>query len=125
MSAPSETHAKLPAIGQRIAGKYRIEQLIGRGGMGVVFAAEHEILHQRVAIKFLLPERADDPALAVRLLNEARAAARIRSEHVARVLDVDELPEGGAFIVLEYLLGMNLAETLDRRGRLPVAEATH
>jgi serine/threonine-protein kinase len=119
----AETSSRLPMIGERIAGKYRIERMIGRGGMGVVFAAEHEVLHQRVAVKFLVPERADDPVLTTRLLNEARAAASIRSEHVARVLDVEELAGSGAFIVLEYLEGMNLADVLDRRGQLPMREA--
>ncbi|HEY2509785.1 MAG TPA: serine/threonine-protein kinase, partial [Polyangiaceae bacterium] len=117
------TDLSLPATGDVLAGKYRVERLLGQGGMGAVFAASHELLRQRVAIKVILGERARDPASVARFLNEARAMARIQDEHVARVTDVGTLENGAAFMVLEYLDGMDLSDAIGARGPLPVAEA--
>ena len=91
--------------------------------MGVVFAARHRELEQRVAIKFLLPEFAEQGMAAERFRREARAAARMRGEHVCRVLDVGTIESGIPFMVMEYLEGRDLASELDRRGQLPVEEA--
>jgi serine/threonine protein kinase len=112
------------AIGDVIADKYSVERAIGEGGMGVVFAARHRELDQRVAIKFLLPEIAQQGMAAERFRREARAAARIRGEHVCRVLDVGTLPGSGIpYMVMEYLEGRDLANELERRLRLPPEEA--
>jgi serine/threonine protein kinase len=110
------------AIGDVIADKYSVERVVGEGGMGVVYAARHLELDQRVAIKFLLPEIATQGMAAERFRREARAAARIRGEHVCRVLDVGTL-RGIPYMVMEYLEGRDLANELDRRGRLPPEEA--
>src|SRR5580700_5275083 len=112
----------LPAPGDVLAGKYRVERLIGRGGMGAVFAAQHMLLNQRVALKLLLGELADSPEASARFLNEARAAAQIQGEHVARVLDIGQLPTGAPFMVLEYLEGADLSAVLHQRGPLPVSD---
>ncbi|HEY2516195.1 MAG TPA: serine/threonine-protein kinase [Polyangiaceae bacterium] len=109
--------------GQMLAGKYRILRLVGRGGMAEVYAARHEILHQTVAVKVLLPAVAAIPGAATRFLNEARSAARIRSEHVAQVMDVGMREDGSAYIVLEYLEGEELQRVIERRGPLPTSEA--
>ncbi|MCU0694028.1 MAG: serine/threonine protein kinase, partial [Polyangiaceae bacterium] len=109
--------------GQVFAGKYRVERVIGAGGMGVVVSAEHIELHQRVALKFLKPEAAKKPDLVERFLREARAATRIRSEHVVRVLDVGRLDDGLPFLVMEFLEGVDLGERLQRGGALPVPDA--
>ncbi len=112
------------AEGQTIAEKYRVERVLGEGGMGMVVAAWHLGLQQRVAIKFLLKQIAHDhEGAAERFRREARAAARIRSEHVCRVLDVGTLEDGIPFMVMEYLDGCDLSEELMRRGRLGVSEA--
>ena len=111
------------AEGQILAGKYRLERLIGKGGMGVVYAAHHELLHQRVAIKLLLADANADSATVTRFLNEARAAACVPSDHVVRVLDVGLLDEGRPFLVMEYLEGKDLARVLEERGRLTPREA--
>jgi serine/threonine protein kinase len=111
-------------IGQIINGKYRIERQIGRGGMGIVLAATHLQLEHLVAIKVMRRDLVMDDRALDRLLLEARSAARIRSEHVARVLDVGTLDNGSAFIVMEYLDGENLADLLDREGALEVEQAT-
>src|SRR5438105_13491067 len=101
-----------PAIerGEVVAGKYRIERLIGEGGMGSVYAAHHELLDQRVALKLLDVDAGDDKESVTRFLLEARAAAKLQSEHVARVMDVDTLPSGLPFIVMEYLEGLDLSQ---------------
>ena len=109
--------------GEVLARKYRVEKVLGVGGMGVVVAAMHLQLDQRVALKFLLPAALRNPEVVERFAREARAAARIRSEHVARVIDVGELESGSPFIVMEFLEGEDLAELLERRGPLPPAEA--
>ncbi len=109
------------APGQVLAGKFVIERELGRGGMGVVVAARHLELEQRVALKFMNSSGAPD--LEERFLREARAAARLRSEHVGRVLDVGRLDGGTPYIVMEYLEGRDLADELDERGQLAVTEA--
>jgi serine/threonine-protein kinase len=111
------------AIGELVAGKYRVERVLGQGGMGVVVAAMHEQLAQRVAIKMLLPEAKASPNALARFTREARAAAAIRGQHVARVLDVGELEGGAPYIVMEYLEGRDLADTIAERGPLPPEEA--
>jgi len=110
-------------IGQVLAGKYRIEEQIGRGGMGIVLSATHLQLEHRVAIKVMRRDLIEDDKALDRLLAEARAAAKIRSEHVARVLDVGTLENGFPFIVMEYLEGEDLADLLDRQGALDVVQA--
>ncbi len=111
------------AVGDVLAGKYRVEGVIGRGGMGVVVAAMHLQLERRVALKFLHPEVARKPELVERFAREARAASKIESEHVARVLDVGTLENGAPFMVMEHLAGAHLSVVVKRRGALPVAEA--
>jgi serine/threonine-protein kinase len=108
--------------GDLIAGKYRIDQVLGEGGMGVVFSAVHEQLEQRVALKFLLPKLATNAEILARFVREARAAVKITSEHVARVLDVGA-HEGTPYMVMELLEGEDMAQVLARRGPLPVDES--
>src|SRR5690606_24387028 len=76
-----------------------------------------------VAIKFLLPEYAEHPDASARFMREARAAVRIQSEHIARVIDVSKLDNGSPYMVMEYLQGADLSEVLKRRGALPIEEA--
>jgi serine/threonine-protein kinase len=109
----------IPAVDEVLAEKYRVERVLGQGGMGIVMAAMHLNLDERVAIKFLLPELASDPALVARFLREGRAAIKIRSEHVVKVLDVATLPGGTPYMVMEYLHGKNFEELLEEQGRLP------
>jgi eukaryotic-like serine/threonine-protein kinase len=109
--------------GEIIAGKYRIDRVLGAGGMGIVVSAQHLQLKQRVAIKFLLDQAMAAPDSVARFLREAQAAARIQSEHVARVLDVSTLESGAPYMVMEFLEGSDLAELLEQRGPLPLAEA--
>ncbi len=116
------THAPVRS-GDVLAGKYQVERVLGAGGMGVVVAAMHLQLHERVAIKFLLAEVAQHPGAVERFLREARAAVRIKSEHVARVFDVDLLEDGVPYMVVEFLEGVDLTHRLEKVGRLPPEEA--
>src|SRR5262245_32594102 len=91
--------------------------------MGVVVEARHIALDERVAIKFLLPDYARAPEASARFLREARAAVKIKSEHVARVSDVGELETGAPYMVMEYLDGRDLAGVLEKTGVLPIPDA--
>jgi serine/threonine-protein kinase len=109
--------------GDVLADKYRVERVLGRGGMGVVVAAHHIQLDERVALKFLLPEALGHPEAVARFVREARAAVKIKGEHVARVSDVGTLPDGAPYIVMEYLEGRDLAQWLEERGPLGLEQA--
>jgi len=109
--------------GDILADKYRVEQVLGRGGMGIVVAATHVQLGQRVALKFMLPAALESPGAAERFLREARAAVKLKSEHVARVIDVGTLDSGSPYMVMEFLEGGDLGQALEERGKLPVVEA--
>lgn len=113
----------LPKEGDIVAGKYQVERVLGKGGMGVVVAARHTSLRQHVAVKFLLPKALTLPGAAERFLREARAAVAIKSEHVARVLDVGALESGEPYMVMEYLTGTDFGQLLKTRGPLPAREA--
>lgn len=109
--------------GQILAGKYRVERVLGSGGMGVVVAAWHLELEQRVAVKFLHPlalERADT---AERFRREARSAAKIKSEHVARVIDIGIMEGNVPYMVMEYLDGHDVSDEMARVGMLPMEDA--
>src|SRR5688572_9829029 len=115
----------VPAVGEVIAQKYRVESIVGAGGMGVVVSARHLQLGQVVAIKLLtLPPDEDrrDEAIA-RFLHEAQAAAKLQSDHVVRIYDVGQLDSGLPFMVMELLGGTDLGTLLDQGGALPEAQA--
>jgi serine/threonine-protein kinase len=109
--------------GDLLAGKYRVERIIGSGGMGVVVAARHEQLDQRVALKFVRDEALDNKEAAQRFLREARAAVKLKSEHAARVLDVGTLESGAPYMVMEFLEGSDLGQVLAEQGPLGIEAA--
>ncbi len=116
--------ATLPRPGDTIAGKYVIVKVIGEGGMGVVYEANHLRLRRRVALKMLLPHMMTTSSdMVVRFEREARAAGKLRDRHVTKVLDVDTTEEGLPYLVMEYLEGHDLEAELSSRGRLPIDEA--
>ena len=115
-----------PQAGEILAGKYRVERFIAEGGMGVVLEATHLQLEERVAIKLLRGATQSSPnggEAVTRFLREARAAIKIRSEHVVRVYDVGSLDSGAPYIVMEFLEGQDLEQLLEARGPLPFLEA--
>ncbi len=109
--------------GAILAGKYRVERVLGEGGMGIVVKATHLELEQAVALKFLQPEALEKTSVVERFAREAKALAKLKSEHVAHVIDVGKLEDGSPYIVMEYLDGEDLASLLDRAGALPIEEA--
>ena len=106
--------------GDVLGNKYRVERVLGRGGMGVVMAATHLDLEQRVAIKLMLPGSFGDPDSRARFQREARSAVKLRSEHVGRVIDTGTFDDGSPYIVMEYLEGNDLAAELARTPPLAV-----
>ncbi len=111
------------AVGDVVATKYRVEAILGRGGMGLVMSAKHLQLEERVAIKFLLPVAAFNPELRERFLREARVSAKLRCENVAHVVDIGMLDNGSPYMVMEYLSGSDLRRILMEQGPFPVAKA--
>jgi serine/threonine-protein kinase len=109
--------------GEVLAGKYRVDRILGVGGMGVVVAATHLQLDQKVALKFMLPLGLAQAGLVERFSREARAAVRLKSDHVARVLDVGTLESGSPYMVMEYLDGSDLGALVESQGPLPVYAA--
>ena len=110
------------AIGGSVADKYRIERLLGEGGMGFVFEATHLQLGHRVALKVLNSAVMADKEVVERFLREGRALARLSGEHIARVSDVGTLVTGEPYMVMEFLEGRDLARELSARGPIPVVE---
>jgi eukaryotic-like serine/threonine-protein kinase len=122
MNQSAGTSEGIPKPGEVIAGKYQVERVLGAGGMGVVLSARHIDLGQRVAIKFLNAHLVQRPDVVARFLREARAAAAVTSEHVARVYDVARLPDGTPYLVMEHLAGQDLDQAVRARGPLPIVE---
>ena len=109
--------------GDIVAGKYRIDGILGTGAMGIVVLACHLLLGEKVAIKFLLPQSLGNGDAVGRFLREAQTAVRIKNEHIAHVFDVATLEDGTPYIVMEYLEGNDLAAFLQQSGPLPVEQA--
>jgi serine/threonine protein kinase len=111
---PSAKHADLGVeIGQVFLGKYRVDAILGQGGMGIVAQCHHLQLDERVAIKMLKPDVLGDRDAVQRFLREAQAAAKLKSEHVARVVDVGEFETGVPYMVMEFLEGYDLGQAID------------
>ena len=110
-------------VGTLVRGKYRLLGVLGKGGMGAVYAAENVALRRPVALKFLLPHLTTDADFVARFVSEARTASALRHPNVVDVLDVDVAEDGSPFLVMERLEGTSLAAHLARRGRLGPHEA--
>ena len=105
-------------------GKYRIEGLLGRGGMGAVYAARDLVLDRPVAIKVIRPELVPDPAARERFLREAQTLARLTHPSIVRVFACGSLPDGGPYLVMELVRGVDLQRELAAEGRLEVSRAS-
>ncbi|MFE1414842.1 serine/threonine-protein kinase [Streptomyces sp. NPDC058746] len=108
-------------IGRQIAG-YRVERMIGRGGMAVVYCAKDLRLDRMVALKLIAPERARDETFRRRFTHESRVAAKIDHPHIVPIFEAGET-EGVLYIAMRYVSGLDLRGLLDREGPLPVATA--
>src|SRR5436853_2899783 len=113
-----------PLVGQTLAGKYSIEKLIKRGGMGAVYLGKHVLMDKTVAIKVLHPSLALDDDVVARFSREAKAASRISHPHAVSVTDFGEAENGVVFLVMEYLDGRTLEEIIKSEGPMPLARAT-
>ncbi len=110
--------------GDVLAGKYRVERVLGQGGMGIVVAARHLQLDQLVALKFLRKGTLENDEASARFLREAKAAVKLKNEHIAKVFDVGTLESGEPYMVLEYLDGCDLSQLAKQRGAIAASEAT-
>jgi len=118
----TDTDDSMPEIGTVLAGKYRVERVIGVGGMGVVAAAYHLQLGRPVAIKYLVADALDYPDIVERFTREAQVAARIQSEHVAHVIDIGAGDSGRPYSDLVYMDGIDLASLVEAQGPLAVVD---
>jgi serine/threonine protein kinase len=110
-------------IGTVLNERYRLERVLGEGGFGTVFEAEHLLIGRRVALKMLLPELATNAGILERFRREARAASAIGNEHIVDVIDMGSFPDGAPFIVMELLAGKELGQLIDEVGPLPIGRA--
>src|SRR5713101_2710919 len=109
-----------PLLGQTLAGKYLVEKLIKRGGMGAVYQGKHVLMDKTVAIKVLRPALAVDDDVVARFSREAKAASRISHPHAVSVTDFGESENGVVFLVMEYLDGRTLKEIIRSEGPMPL-----
>lgn len=122
--APAATSATPESyLGRVIAGRYALERLLGRGGMGLVFQARHVAVGRRVAVKILRPEYARSDEAVARFHREAKAAASVGSPHIVEVIDFGYSEDGGAYLAMELLEGEDLASLLRRKGSLEPSRA--
>jgi serine/threonine protein kinase len=114
-------------VGHTIDNRYVVEQLLGEGGMGVVFLARHKVIDKRVAIKVLRSEMASDAEMTERFLNEARSASSIGNPHIVDISDFGQLPDGSTYFVMEFLDGRRLADltAAHRQGGVPTPRLVH
>ncbi|MCA9663001.1 MAG: serine/threonine protein kinase, partial [Myxococcales bacterium] len=115
--AAAKAKAAEDLAGEVLAERYRLIKQIGRGGMGAVYLAEHTLIGKEVAVKVLGYEHSQRPQDIERFLLEARAASKIRHEHIVDITDFGYTDDGLAFLVMEYLEGEDLAVTAKREGR--------
>jgi serine/threonine protein kinase len=127
MTSPTESsdgsRIEVPRPGEILDHKYRVESVLGAGGMGVVLQVEHIELGQRMAIKMMAPGVAGDARAVTRFLREGRAASSLESEHVVRIFDVGTLPSGVPYMVMELLRGDDLSRVLRSGGRFEIVQA--
>jgi serine/threonine protein kinase len=124
---PSDTASAAPSslIGLVVGGRYRVTSLIGSGGMGAVYRAEHTALKKTVALKVLNQEMASHREAALRFEREAMVSAQIQHPNVVSATDSGRLPDGSLYLVLEYVPGKSLRELIDAEGVLPPARALY
>ncbi len=114
-----------PYLGCTIDNRYKVEALLGEGGMGMVYLCRHKIIHKPVALKILRADLARDQEVTERFLMEARAASSIGSEHIIDISDFGQLPDGSAYMVMEFLEGQPLSAFVEPMVGMPLAQLLH
>jgi serine/threonine protein kinase len=123
---PDAAGEPLPNLPPELAlqGKYRIKRELGRGGMGVVYQAQHTVMERSVALKVINPSVLDNPEALARFHGEVKAAGRLDHPNIARAYDADQAGDLH-FLVMEFVEGVNLAQVLEQKGPLPIPHACH
>ncbi len=114
-----------PLLGRVIDGRYRVEKMIGEGGMGVVYLITHAVLGKRMALKVLRGDMARDSDVVQRFMQEAQSATSIGHQNIIDISDFGRLPDGSVYFVMEYLDGQSLSKMISRGGSIPTATAVH
>ena len=122
MVATAEQWGPAGMVGE-VVNNYRIISLLGQGGMGAVYLAEHPFMGRKAAIKVLRRELAEDPSLVERFINEARAANAIRHPNIIDIIDVGRTSTGVPYLMMEFLEGQSLAARIADAEQLPIDEA--
>jgi serine/threonine-protein kinase len=120
-----QTPAQPSRVGEVLAEKYQITRFIGEGGMGTVYEAQHAIVGRRFAVKYLRAELAGEEETLERFRREARAAGALENENIVSVVDFGVAGDGIPYMVMEYLVGEDLASLLGREGPMPIARAVN
>jgi serine/threonine-protein kinase len=124
-SMPPPGPAPDSLVGKTIDGRYRVEMVLGEGGMGVVYLARHKVIDKRVAVKVLRADMAREKEMTDRFLQEAKAASSIGNPHIIDISDFGNLPDGSTYFVMEWLDGQPLTRVLGETKPLPVARLIH
>lgn len=114
-----------PLIGRTLDGRYRIENVLGEGGMGIVYKASHAVLGKQLAIKVLRPEVSRDHDVLTRFQQEAQSATAIGNQHIIDISDFGTLPDRSTYFVMEFLDGVSLTDAINEHAPLPIARVTH